>query len=234
GVVLLDKNRKIYLFLEKPLPMELYLSSMAQRTDLFLHTNIINTGIYCFINKIGDILHQTGLMDFGSEIFPYLLENEFSLYGFVRDYYWMDCGNTQTYMWANWDLLRHYAWPISPNGEEYDGIYVMGIIDSGQEIIIEKPTCFGEYVTLQNRVKIKELTSIGNNVTIGEDSVIEKSVVWDHVKIGSGSYINETIICNNCEIGDNVVLERVVVPPNCKISNDTEIRDKTLELGQQI
>ncbi|MFX1385554.1 MAG: sugar phosphate nucleotidyltransferase [Promethearchaeota archaeon] len=234
GVVLLDKNRKIYLFLEKPLPMELYLSSMAQRTDLFLHTNIINTGIYCFINKIGDILHQTGLMDFGSEIFPYLLENEFSLYGFVRDYYWMDCGNTQTYMWANWDLLRHYAWPISPNGEEYDGIYVMGIIDSGQDIIIEKPTCFGEHVKLQNKVKIKELTSIGNNVIIGEDSVIEKSVVWDHVKIGSGSYINETIICNNCEIGDNVVLERAVVPPNCKISNDAEIRDKTLELGQQI
>ena len=45
GVVLLDNDRKIYLFLEKPMPMELYLSSMAQRTDLFLHTNIINTGI---------------------------------------------------------------------------------------------------------------------------------------------------------------------------------------------
>ena len=36
GVVLLDKNRKIYLFLEKPAPMELYVSSMSQRADLFL------------------------------------------------------------------------------------------------------------------------------------------------------------------------------------------------------
>ncbi|MFX1315453.1 MAG: sugar phosphate nucleotidyltransferase [Promethearchaeota archaeon] len=234
GVVLLDKNRKIYLFLEKPAPMELYLSSMAQRTDLFLHTNIINTGIYCFNRKVGDILHETGLMDFGSEVFPFLLENQYDLYGFVKNYYWLDCGNNQTYMWANWDLLRQYAWPITPSGKEYDGIYVMGVINSGQNIVIEKPTCFGEYVKLENRVKIKELTSIGNHVTIGEDTLIEKSVIWDDVKIGAGCIITESIICNNCEVGDNVILERAIVAPNCKISNNYQLRDKTLEVGQQI
>jgi NDP-sugar pyrophosphorylase family protein len=234
GVVLLDKHRKIYLFLEKPMPMELYLSSMAQRTDLFLHTNIINTGIYCLKKDIGNILHETGLKDFGSEVFPYLLENEYELYGFVKDYYWMDAGNSQTYMWTNWDLLRKYAWPILPNGEEYDGIYVKGIINSGKDTIIEKPTCFGESVELHNNVKIKELTSIGNQVIIGEDAIIEKSVIWDNVKIGPGSYINESIICNDCEIGNNVVLERVIVPPNVKISNNIQLSDVTLELGQQI
>jgi NDP-sugar pyrophosphorylase family protein len=233
GVVLLDKNRKIYLFLEKPAPMELYLSSMAQRTDLFLHTNIINTGIYCFDKKMGDILHETRLMDFGSQVFPYLLENQYDLYGFVKNYYWLDCGNYETYLWANWDLLRHYAWPITPNGKEYDGIYVMGVINSGQNITIEKPTCFGEYVQLENRVKIKELTSIGNNVSIGEDTVIEKSVIWDEIKIGAGCIINESIICNNCQIGDNVVLERAIIPPNCKINDNSQLRDQTLELGQE-
>ncbi|GAG69345.1 unnamed protein product [marine sediment metagenome] len=93
GVVLLDNQRKIYLFLEKPAPMELYLSSMAQRTDLFLHTNIINTGIYCFKKEIGGVLQDTGLMDFGSEVFPYLLENSYDLYGFVKNYYWLDLDN---------------------------------------------------------------------------------------------------------------------------------------------
>ncbi len=234
GVVLLDKNRKIHLFLEKPAPMELYLSSMAQREDLFLHTNIINTGIYCFRKEIGGILHETGLMDFGSEVFPYLLENTFDLYGFVENYYWMDAGNSTTYLWANWDLLRKYVWPILPNGVEYDGIYVMGVISSGQNTKIDRPTCFGEYVKLENRVKIKELTSIGQNVTIGEDTMIEKSVIWDEIKIGAGCIITETIICNNCEIGDNVVLERAIIAPNCKISSNSQIRDRTLELGQEI
>ena len=234
GVVLLDKNRKIYLFLEKPMPMELYLSSMAQRTDLFLHTNIINTGIYCFKKEIGDILHETGLMDFGSEVFPYLLENKYELYGFVRDYYWMDAGNSQTYLWVNWDLLRKYAWPLSPDGEEYDGVYVMGIINSGKDITIDKPTCFGECVKLHNNVKIRELTSIGNKVTIGEDAIIEKSIIWDNVKIGPGCYINESIICNDCTIGENVVLERVIVPPYCKISSNNQLRDITLEVGKHL
>ena len=232
GVVLLDKNRKIYLFLEKPAPMELYLSSMSQREDLFLHTNIINTGIYCFSKEIGPILHETGLMDFGSQVFPYLLENRYDLFGFVENYYWMDAGNAITYLWANWDLLRKYAWPISPNGVEYDGIYVMGIINSGQNIKIEKPSCFGEFVQLENRVQIKELSSIGNNVTIREDTIIEKSVIWDEIKIGAGCIIKESIVCNNCEIGDNVILERAIIPPNCKISDNSQIRDKTLEVGQ--
>jgi len=234
GVVLLDKNRKIYLFLEKPAPMELYLSSMSQREDLFLHTNIINTGIYCFKKDIGDILHETGLMDFGSEVFPYLLENKYDLFGFVENYYWMDAGNATTYLWLNWDLLRKFAWPILPNGVEYDGVFVMGIINSGQNITIDKPTCFGEFVQLENRVKIKELTSIGQFVTIGEDTIIEKSILWDDIKIGAGCIIKESIICNNCEIGENVVLERVIIAPNCKISDNSQIRDQTLELGQQI
>lgn len=234
GVVLLDKNRKIYLFLEKPAPMELYVSSMAQRADLFLHTNIINTGIYCFNKDIGNILHETELRDFGSEVFPYLLENQYDLYGFVRNYYWMDAGNSTTYLWLNWDLLRKYAWPILPNGVEYDGIYVIGIINSGQNIIIDKPACFGEFVQLENRAKIKELSSIGQNVIIGEDTMIEKSVLWDNIKIGAGCIITESIICNDCEIGDNVVLEKAIVAPNCKISSNSQFRDKTLELGTNI
>lgn len=234
GVVLLDNNRKIYLFLEKPAPMELYLSSIAQRTDLFLHTNIINTGIYCFKNKISDILHETGLVDFGSQLFPYLLENEYDLYGFVENYYWLDCGNAQTYLWANWDLLRKYVWPITPNGEEYDGIFVVGIINSGDNVIIEKPTCFGIHVELNNRVQIKALSSIGNDVIIGEDTIIEKSVIWDNVKIGAGCHIKDSIISNNCAVGDSVVLHNAIVAPACTISDNTQIRDKTLELGTHI
>lgn len=233
GVVLLDKNRKIYLFLEKPAPMELYLSSMAQRTDLFLHTNIINTGIYGFNKDISKILHETTIMDFGGEVFPYLLENNYDLYGFVKDYYWMDMGNFQTYMWANWDLLRKYAWPITPNGEEYDGIYVMGIIDTGTNVLIEKPTCFGEFVKLGNNVKVKDLSVLGNHVKLGEDTTIDKSILWDEISIGAGCNITESIICNNCEIGNNVVLERVIVPPHCKISDDCRINDRTLEIGQK-
>jgi len=212
----------------------LYVSSMAQRTDLFLHTNVINTGIYAFNKRVEGILHDTDLMDFGGEVFPYLLDNRYDLYGFVKDYYWLDCGNPETYLWANWDLLRKYAWPITPNGNEYDEIFVMGIINSGKDVIIEKPACFGENVTLNNRAKIRELTSIGSEVKIGEDTKIEKSTIWDNVKIGAGCIIDESIVCNNCEIGDNVVLEKSILAPHCIVRDNTQLRDRTLELGEKV
>ncbi|TXT65797.1 MAG: Bifunctional protein GlmU [Promethearchaeota archaeon] len=234
GVVLIDKNHRIYLFLEKPAPMELYVSSIAQKADLYLHTNIINTGIYAFKKEIDDILEETGLNDFGGEIFPYLLDNDYKMYGFIENYYWMDCGNPTTYKWANWDLLRKYAWPITPNGKEYDGVFVMGVINSGENVIIDKPSCFGEYVELHDQVKIRELTTIGNHVEIGKGSEIKKSVIWDNVKIGDGCKITDSIICNDCKIEDNVILNDATIAPRCTISSNTNLSGKSLDLGQSI
>ncbi|MBD3196186.1 MAG: NTP transferase domain-containing protein [Candidatus Lokiarchaeota archaeon] len=234
GVVLLDENRKIYLFLEKPAPMELYVSSMAQRNELYLHTNVINTGIYCFKKEILKILDDTDLMDFGGEVFPYLLENEYDLYGFVKDYYWLDCGNPKTYLWANWDMLRKYAWPITPKGKEYDGIWVTGIINSGHDVIIKKPTCFGDYVQLDDNITIHELSSIGTHVKIKKNTQIRKSVIWDNVNIGSDCEIIESIISNDCEIGNNVRLERSVIGPHCKINSNTKLEDETLSKDQEV
>ena len=235
GVVQLDSDRKIHLFLEKPGPMELYVSSMSQQEDIYMHTNIINTGIYCFKNEVGEVLMDNpNIMDFGGELFPYFLDNQFDLYGFVRDYYWLDCGNPQTYLWANWDLLRKYAWPITPNGQEYDGIFVMGVINSGSDVTIEKPTCFGEYVYLDDGVRVKQLSSVGNKVNVGKRTLIQKSVIWDRVEIGSGCKISDSIISNDCEVGDDVVLEKAIIAPKCKVSDGTHLRDETLELGEQV
>ncbi len=41
------------------------------------------------------------------------------------------------------------------------------------------------------------------NVKIGEDTIIDKSIIWDNVVIGPGCNINESIICNNCIIPNN-------------------------------
>ena len=93
---------------------------------------------------------------------------------------------------------------------------------------------FGEFVELNNRVKIKELTSIRTPIKIEVDTIIEKSVIWDNVNIGAKCKIIESIICDNFEIGNNVVLYNIIVTPNCKISDYKELRDKTIELGEQI
>jgi NDP-sugar pyrophosphorylase family protein len=234
GVALLDKDRKIHLFLEKPAPMELYVSSIARKADLFLHTNIINTGIYAFDRRIANILTETEFIDFGGEVFPYLLETGKDLYGFIENYYWMDCGKPQTYRWANWDVLRKYAWPITPKGKEYDETFVVGVINSGDNVIIESPSCFGEYVQLFDDVKVKALTSIGNHVNIHEKSIIEKSILWNYVEVGEGCKIENSIICNDVEIGNGCEIKDSIVAPHCNVSDNSKIKDRSLDLGEEL
>ncbi|MCK4238899.1 MAG: NDP-sugar synthase, partial [Candidatus Lokiarchaeota archaeon] len=189
---------------------------------------------YAFDTKILDILESQPLLDFGGDVFPYLLANNYDLYGFVEDYYWLDVGNPQTYLWANWDLLRKYGWPITPNGIEDSNIWTTSIIDTESSVDIQKITCFGDDVRLKNNVQIKELSVIGSNVEIKEDSIIDKSIIWDNVSIGAGCKINSSIICNESSIGNNVVLNNVIIGPNCKISDDKVIFDKSIEMGTEI
>jgi NDP-sugar pyrophosphorylase family protein len=162
------------------------------------------------------------------------LETGKDLYGFIEDYYWMDCGKPQTYRWANWDVLRKYAWPITPKGKEYDETFVVGVINSGDNVIIESPSCFGEYVQLYDNVTIKKLTSIGNHVNIKNESVIDKSILWNYVDVGEACQIENSIICNDCSIGDNSVIKDSIVAPHCDVSANTTLKDKSIELGEEI
>ncbi|MHA1731578.1 MAG: sugar phosphate nucleotidyltransferase [Promethearchaeota archaeon] len=237
GVVLIDNNQKIYLFLEKPKPQELYLSSLAQRTDLYLHTNIINTGIYCFERSILDILDDNpNIMDFGKEVFPYLVENQFQVYGFVREYYWMDVGMPKMYKWANWDLLRNYGWPVTPVGEEKDQVWTMGdsrqLVDRG---LVESPSAIGSDVNLAEGARVKTLSVLGSDIVIGANSLVERSVLWDRVRVGENCQVIDSIVCNDCDIGDDVIIRNnSVVGPNCTIGSGTVLDNRVMKEDSRI
>ncbi len=225
GVIITDQNNKIHSFLEKPGSVELYLSSMISTQNVHLHKNLINTGIYAFHRDILDILEKTPLMDFGKDVFPYLLENNYDLYGYVARYYWQDAGNPEFYKYTNWDLLRKWAWPIVPPGEE-----VEEYIWIGEHCIIPDPAKIKPYVAIgdgthiAHNARIEKLSSLGRNVFIGQNSIIKESVIWDNVQIGQNSQINSSIICENAEIGDNVFIENnCVIASNSKIKSGTKI-----------
>lgn len=232
GVVLIDNHQKIYLFLEKPKPQELYLSSLAQRTDLYLHTNIINTGIYCFEREILDVLDRNPtIMDFGKEVFPYLVENKMSVYGFVRDYYWMDVGMPKMYKWANWDLLRKYGWPVLPIGEEHHQIWTIGnSANLAESDLVGKPTAIGHDVSLGAGARIKSLSVLGNSIQIGDNSLVERSIIWDNTTIGENCQIVDSIVCDNCQIEDDVILRNnTVIGPNCRIAAGVVLDNRTID-----
>ncbi|MHA1650160.1 MAG: sugar phosphate nucleotidyltransferase [Candidatus Helarchaeota archaeon] len=225
GVIITDENYKIHSFLEKPESIELYLSSMISTQNVHLHKNLINTGIYAFHREILEILDRTPLMDFGKDVFPYLLENNYSLYGYIARYYWQDAGNPQFYKYTNWDLLRKWAWPIVPPGKEIREYIWIGfnsqIPDLGK---IHQHVAIGNNTSIGLNTRVETLTAIGNHVKIGDDTLIRESVIWDNVQIGNHCQILNSIICENVEIGNDVIIEpNTVIASNSKVKAGTKV-----------
>ncbi len=226
GNTLLDNDGKIIRFLEKPSSQEIYLSALSRRSAQILP--IINTGIYCFNREILDLIKETTFMDFGKEIFPYLLEHQYRLYGFVDDYYWLDVGNPTTYLWSNWDILRLYGWPITPPGEQ----------EGKSKWFLEKPpshlkygnnVCLGKNNTFGNNNLIKNLTSIGSNCTFGDNVVIDRSVIWNSAEFGSNVTIEQSVIANDCVIGDDCVIKSCIIGSNSTIRPKNTLNAKILK-----
>ncbi|MFQ5821586.1 MAG: sugar phosphate nucleotidyltransferase [Candidatus Heimdallarchaeota archaeon] len=234
GVIMLDDEQKIILFLEKPIPQELYVTTLtfSHRQPVYLHLNLINTGIYAFKHELLDILDSdANLMDFGAHVFPYLLRENYDIFGFVLpDYtYWMDCGSLQKVLWANWDVIRRYTWPYLPKGEERDGSWWGKNIELGKTARVSAPVVIGHEVKISEGVEISKHTTIADNCSIGNNSKINAAVLWNTVTIGTNTRCSKCIICANVTIGDNVVIEEnVVVGEGSQVKNGARIEPNTL------
>ncbi len=235
GNTLIDREGRIVRFLEKPTSEEIYVSALTG--DQTESLPIINTGIYCFKKEAVDFLKSNQMMDFGHDVFPFLLENRYDLYGFVDDYYWLDIGNPQTYLWSNWDMLRLYGWPITPYGQRQGNAHIWYLDDEKPSNLLKHgdQVAFGKNNEFGEKVIVKELTSIGSNCKIGANTYIDRSVIWDNVQIGENCKIEQAIIANDCVIGDNCILQSdTVIGPNSEIASGTHLDSQTINANTKL
>jgi len=69
GVVILDANKKIKRFVEKP--------------EKEIAGGFVNSGLYLFNKKVLEYIPSKGCSDFGKDIFPKILEEGKEMYGFI-------------------------------------------------------------------------------------------------------------------------------------------------------
>lgn len=90
GIVITDTDGRIRQFIEKPKPEEVF-------------SNTINTGIYVMEPEVFSYIPE-GFFDFSKNLFPKLLENRLSFYGFFANGYWCDIGTTEQYRQVHIDI----------------------------------------------------------------------------------------------------------------------------------
>jgi mannose-1-phosphate guanylyltransferase/phosphomannomutase len=209
GVVITDKDGKILRFLEKPGWGEVF-------------SDTINTGIYVIEPEILDYIPDNIPFDFSKDLFPKLMKEGITLYGYNAKGYWRDVGNPESYREVNKDILKEKV-KIDFEGEKL--VYPSGVLytktkDLPASLEVVGRVVLDENVKLEENITLENVV-IGKNCHIGKNTYIKDSVLWWDIKIGNNCKFLNSVICNNNIIENNVRAEHgVIIAEGCEIKDN--------------
>ena len=208
GLIETSSGGRITRFLEKP--------SWNQVT-----TNMINAGTYILSKEILKPSPAGTCHSFERQLFPQLLETGEPLYAFPSNAYWIDIGTPEKYLKLHRDMMR---------GEVKGYQVVQGkVVKIGQscnispETQIVGPVVIGNNCIMNRGVKLFGPVVLGNGTVLGEDSVVDSSIIWDNTRLGVKATLNECLIANDCRLENNVSAEKTVIGDHVTISRSTKL-----------
>lgn len=159
GVLVVDDDQRVVGFQEKPTWEE-------------ARSRLCNCGIYVFESEIFEHILPAQFDDFGSRVFPDLLERDIPFHVFSVKDYWSDVGNLAEFVRGNADALTGRVEIALPGEEVRPGVWV----DEGAELAAS--------------ARVEPPVVVGRGCRIGEDTVIEgPTVIGDGCRVGEGAHI---------------------------------------------
>jgi len=229
GIVITEEDGRISRFLEKPTWGQVF-------------SDTVNTGIYVLEPLVLGEIPADGEYDFSKELFPKLLDEERSLYGFITEDYWEDIGNLEQYMRAQRDVLDGKMKGTRPPGMRLrENVYVGERAQVDDEELIG-PVVIGENVRVGEGAKISPYSVIADNVVISAGATVERSVVAEGSYIGEGAELVDTLVGRHSYVQERArILERsalgedVIVGEGATIAPDVKVfPHKTVESGANV
>ena len=217
GVIQVDDNNRITGFKEKPLRPKL----ISGNPDKIL----ANMGIYVFNTDIlvkrliENARKVTTQHDFGKNIIPSMLKTD-SVFAFPfidkntkEPGYWKDVGSIDAYYQANMDILNDSpvsylddkVWPVFTYEKLAPPAKISGfeIKDNENFGVVTNSVISKGCIVDRARIDHSVMSA---NVSAGQYSVIEDSVLLDDVTIG-----------RNCRIRKSIIDKGVIIPDNIQI-----------------
>ena len=194
GIVITREDGSIERFLEKP--------SWGQ-----VFSDTINTGIFVLEPEIFDYIPAGRPVDFSSEVFPHLLEDERPLYGAVTEGYWEDVGTLGAYVTAHKDILDGKVAVEIPGFRLADGVWLGEGSEIDPSALIEGPAIIGENCRIGAGVRVGEYTVLGANVRVRRDVDLERVVIHDNAYIGEAARLRGTVVGRACDLRKGVRCE---------------------------
>lgn len=206
GIMNTNKKKKIIEFQEKPDEPQSNLASM---------------GIYIFkwdkLRKylIQDNNNSDSSGDFGNDVLPAMMKDDLDFYAYEFDGYWRDVGTLESYWQTHMELLKEDInfdlqdrdWIISSVNPCQPPLYISDRANVSNSYINKGAQIYGHL----NRA------FVFYGVEVGQNSIVENSVILANAKIGKGCNINKAIICDDVKIGDNCSIGTDIDDPGLTI-----------------
>ncbi|MBP5426786.1 MAG: NTP transferase domain-containing protein [Clostridiales bacterium] len=211
GVVVIDDNNKIEKFLEKPNWGEVF-------------SDTVNTGIYILEPEVFEFIPKGRFFDFGKDVFPRMLRENVSMYGYISKDYWCDIGDITSYRSAHKDILDKKVSVNILGNQIAPDIWIGENVQIDDLSEVKAPCIIGSNVKIRRGVKIGKYTVIGDNNLIDDHATIKQSIVWNNSIINNSVNLRGAVIANNVTIKKNVcVYEGSVIGGDCDVLEDSII-----------
>jgi NDP-sugar pyrophosphorylase family protein len=150
---------------------------------------------------------------FEHDIFPGLLADGVSVYGYSTDNYWMDTGTPGKYLKLNRDLVKgKYSKPLVKLPA--DGVMVDATSFVDNQAVISGPAVLGSGCIIGKEAHLVGPVVLGAGCRIGDNTIIESSVLWQDVSVGSDAWVRNSIIASDNDIEDQARIDGAVIGTN--------------------
>jgi mannose-1-phosphate guanylyltransferase len=184
GLVTLGEGNAVEAFVEKPSSDE-------------IDTNLISAGAYVLEREILDLVPADRNVSIEREVWPKLIGN--GLYGFPSESYWLDIGTPERYLTATFDILEGN---VRTAVRERLGSDFLAV-EPGAEVLgrVIPPAVLERGVHVAESAHVGSLVVLGQDVSVGAGTSIERSVVMNGAQIGEGCVLRDCILAAGARIG---------------------------------
>jgi mannose-1-phosphate guanylyltransferase/phosphomannomutase len=205
GIAELSDGR-VTRFLEKPRPGECF-------------SNLINTGLYVVEPEVLKLVPEGKPFDFSRNLFPLMLESKTLLAGSRVSGFWVDIGDSRSYLKANiWALDK-----LQPGrGGAKDNVTYGPGSSAAETATLRGPVYLGKNAKVQKDAVIGPYACVGDGSEVSAGARIAFSVVYENTRIGHNAILDTCVVAENCKIGDRVQIERDAV-----VGAGTELGDNS-------
>lgn len=189
GMVLLNDDSSVEAFVEKP--------SADGGSHRAAPGALISAGAYVLEREILDLVPAGRNVSIEREIWPLLVGD--GLYGCASESYWMDIGTPERYLKGTFDIIEgNVATAVQERmGDGFMGV-AEGVSLEGRAI---PPAVLERGVSVARGAQVGSLVVLGQDVSIGAGSTVERAVILRGTQVGEGCELRDCIVAPGCRIG---------------------------------